>query len=89
MGLRDDLKKKALSLSGMAMERIFADESRAQRIARTVGAMQQGKKSLDQAQDELLRTLGFASRSDYKNLGRQLSALKRQVRDLTAKMERL
>lgn len=89
MGIRKKLKKKALNLSGKAMEKLFADEARAMKIARAVGAVQRGKKAVEKAQDDVLHVIGIANRSDYKELGKKATALKRRVRDLTKKIEKL
>jgi hypothetical protein len=89
MGLGEDVKKNLLALSGKALERLLADEKRATQIAKAVGAVQRGKKALDNTQDEVLNTLGFASKSDYKELGKRLSALKRKVKEVAARVEKL
>ncbi|MFN7132541.1 MAG: hypothetical protein ACK4N5_10700 [Myxococcales bacterium] len=89
MGITNDLKKQAFKLSGKAMEKLFADEKRAMQIAKAVGAVQKGKKVIESAQDDVLNALGFANRSDYKELGKRISALKRRARDLTTKVDKL
>lgn len=87
MGLRQDLKRRAMSLSQKAMERLFADEERAMRIAGAIGKVQRGKAAFDRGQDQLLRTFSFAARADFKEVGKQLSALKRRLRELEEKLE--
>ena len=89
MGIKDRLKKEAMSLSQKAMERLFADEQRAMKIAAAIGKVQRGKQALERSQDELLRQLNFAPRGELKALGRQLSSLKRRVRDLDQKLAAL
>ncbi|MFZ5468481.1 MAG: hypothetical protein ACOZIN_03495 [Myxococcota bacterium] len=89
MGLRNKLKKEAMSLSQKAMEKLFADERRAMKIAGAIGKMQQGKQAFDGAQEQVFRQLNIATKSDYKALGKQLSALRRRVRELEEKLERL
>ena len=73
----------------MAVERLFADEKRANRIANALGTVQRGKAAFDRTQDELMRALNFAPRSEFKKLGKQLSSLKRRVRELDEKVSRL
>ncbi len=87
MGLTDRLKKEALGLSQKAMERLFADEKRAARVATMIGKVQQGKAALDKGQVAVMHQLNFASKSDFKELGKQLSALRRRVRDLDEKLK--
>jgi len=87
MGLGDGLKKQALNLSQKAMDRLFADEKRAMKIASAVGKVQKGKQALDKGQEDLMRTLNLAPKSDFKALGKQLSALKRRLRELDEKLD--
>ena len=89
MGLRQDIKKKALGLSQKAMEKLFADERRAMRVAQAVGTVQRGKAAVNRGQDEVMRVLNLATRSDYKALGKQLSGLKRRLREVEQKLARL
>ena len=89
MSLTNELKKQAMALSQMAMEKLFADEKRAMRIASAIGSVQKGKQALDQKQDQLMHALSFATRSDYKAVGKQLSALKRRARELDEKLDAL
>lgn len=89
MGITSRLKKQAMGLSQKAMERLFADDKRATRIAEALGAVQRGKQSIDRTQRVVMNQLNFATKADFKDLGKQLSALKRRVRDLDAKIARL
>ena len=89
MGLTDELKKQALALSQKAMEKLFADEQRAQKIASAIGSVQRGKQALDRGQDQLMHAFSFATRSDYKAVGKQLSSLKRRMRELDEKLGEL
>ena len=87
MGLRRDLKKRALELSQKAMERLMSDEKRAMRVAEAIGTVQRGKQALDRTQEQVMHALNVASQSDFKALGKQLSSLKRRLRDLEEKLE--
>lgn len=87
MGLTSDLKKQALNLSLKAMDRLFADEKRAMRIAAAVGKVQKGKQALDKGQEDLMRALNLATRSDFKALGKQLASMKRRLRELDEKLD--
>lgn len=89
MGLGNRLKKEAMGLSQKAMEKLLADEKRAMKIAAVVGRVQRGKEALERGQEGLLRALSFAPRSDFKAVGKRLSALKRRVRELEDKLARL
>jgi hypothetical protein len=86
MGLRKDLKDRALSLSQKAMERLMADEKRAMKIAEAIGSVQRGKQNLDKTQDQVMHALNFAAKSDFKDLGKKLSGLKRRIRELDEKL---
>ncbi|MBZ4421241.1 hypothetical protein [Myxococcus sp. RHSTA-1-4] len=89
MGIRDDLKKQALDVSGKAMEKLMADEKRAMAIASAIGKVQRGKQALDRGQEELMKALNFAPRGEFKALGKQLSGLKRRLRELEEKLDAL
>ncbi len=89
MGLGDDLKKQAMSLSQRALERLMADENRAMRIASAIGKVQRGRAAWARGQDELMRVFGFASKTDFKAVGKKLSTLKRRIRELEEKLDQL
>ena len=89
MGLADKLKKEALDFSQRAIERLFADDKRASRIADAVGTVQRSRAAIDKGQDELMRALNLAPRSDFKALSKQLSGLKRRLRELSDKLDRI
>ncbi|QRK05970.1 hypothetical protein JQX13_38445 [Archangium violaceum] len=87
MSIRRNLKKQALGVSQKAMEKLMADEKRAMVVAQALGSMQRGKQALDRSQEELMRVLSFAPRSDFKAVGKKLSGLKRRLRELDEKLE--
>ncbi|WP_338866012.1 hypothetical protein [Myxococcus stipitatus] len=89
MGIRDDLKRQALEVSSKAMEKLMADEKRAMAIANAIGRVQRGKQALDRGQEELMKAFHFAPRSDFKAVGKQLSGLKRRLRELDEKLDDL
>jgi hypothetical protein len=67
----------------------MADEKRAMQIANAIGTVQRGKQALDKGQEELLRALNFAPKSDFKAVGKKLSTLKRRLRELDEKLDSL
>jgi hypothetical protein len=89
MGISNGIKKQAMAISQRALERIMADERRAARVAQAIGALQRGKRAFDRGQDEMLRVFSFAAKGDYRSIGKQLSALKRRLRDLDEKLDQL
>ncbi len=89
MGIREDLKKQALGVSQKAVEKLMADEKRAMTVAQALGSVQRGKQALDKGQEELMRVLNFAPKSDFKAVGKKLSALKRRLRELDEKLEEI
>jgi hypothetical protein len=89
MGFRSDLKKRAMGLSQKAMERLFADESRATKIAEAMGAVQRGKENFDKTQSVVMHQFNFATRGDFKELGKKLSALRRRLRAMGEKVAAL
>ena len=89
MGIRQDLKKQALEVSQKAVEKLMADEKRAMTVAQALGSVQRGKQALDRGQEELMRVLSFAPKSDFKAVGRKLSGLKRRLRELDEKLDEI
>jgi hypothetical protein len=89
MGLRQSLKRRALKLTEEALGRLMADERRAMRVAQVVGGVQRGKRRLDRSQERLLHALNFASKGDFKALGKKLSVLKRRARELDERVDGL
>ncbi|MCP3101711.1 hypothetical protein LZ198_22795 [Myxococcus sp. K15C18031901] len=89
MGIREDLKKQALGMSSKAVEKLMADEKRAMAIANAIGKVQRGKQALDRGQEELMKAFHFAPRSEFKAVGKQLSGLKRRLRELEEKLDAL
>jgi transcription initiation factor TFIIIB Brf1 subunit/transcription initiation factor TFIIB len=86
MGIREKLKEQAFDLSRRTMERLLADEKRAQAVAGALGTVQRGKRALDRSQDEMMRALQVASKTELKALGKALSALKRRARELDERL---
>lgn len=78
-----------MGLSQKALERLFADEKRSAQIATALGAVQRGKAAFDKTQRELMHQLNFASKSDFKELGKQLSSLRRRVQELESRLNRM
>lgn len=89
MGLGNRLRKGALRLSSKAVERFMSDDQRAQRVVQALGAVQRGKKLVDQGQNVVLHQLAFATRSDFKALGKQLGGVRRRAQALETKLGRL
>ena len=86
MTITGRLKKRALGLSQRAMERLFADEKRAMQIANAIGAVQRGKEAIDTTQASVMHQFSFATRQDFKDLGRAISSLRRKAQALSEKL---
>ena len=86
MGISNNLRKQAFDLSRRTMERFLADDKRAQTLAGAVGTVQRGKRALDRGQEEVMRALQLASKSEFKALGKALSGLKRRARELEERL---
>ena len=86
MGMRKKLKEQAFDFSRRTMERFLEDEKRAQAVASALGTVQRGKRAFDRGQEEVMRALQFASKGDFKTLGKALSGLKRRARELDERL---
>ena len=83
----DDMRKRALGALTKAVERVLADEQRAAKVAKAVGTVQKGRDILEQAQENVMRAVGIATRRDYKDVSKRISALKRRVRHLAERLD--
>lgn len=86
MGIGKKLKDQAMGIGQKAVERLFADEKRAQKVVEVMGKAQQAKKTIDSTQRVVMHQLNFATRQDFKDLGKQLSGLKKRLRALDEKL---
>jgi hypothetical protein len=86
MGIRKTLQEQAFNFSRRTMERLLADDKRAQAVAGALGTVQRGKRALDRGQEEVMRALQLASKTEFKALGRALSGLKRRARELDERL---
>lgn len=86
MGIASKLKQRAMGFGQKAVERLFSDEKRAQRVVDALGRAQQAKKSIDSTQRVVMHQLNFATKQDFRDLGRQLSGLKKRLRSLDDKL---
>lgn len=89
MSITSRLKERVMGVGQKAMERLFADEKRAQKVVEVIGKAQQAKKSVDSAQRVVMHQFNFATRQDFKDLGKQLSGLKKRLRSLDEKIAAL
>jgi hypothetical protein len=83
------LKSKAAKLGNRAAERLMKNEKAMAAVFKAVTQVQAGKKSLDKLGDSFLHALGFASRGDYKALGKRIGGLKKKLRETSSKLEAL
>lgn len=77
-----------MGLSAKAMEHLFADEKRAAQIAQAIGTVQRGKAVVDKTQTVVMHQLNFATKADFKDLGRSLSSLKKRIKALDEKLSK-
>ena len=89
VSLTSRIKKQAFGLSQRALERVFADEGRAQRLAQAMGTVQRGKRAVDATQTAVMHQLNFATKGDFKALGKALSGVKKRVRSLDEKLSKV
>ncbi len=89
MGITERVKKRAMGLSQQALEKLLADERRAQKFAEALGALQRGKEKFDSTQRNLMHQFNFATKSDVKELGRHLSSLKKRLKSLQEKLSKM
>lgn len=86
MSFGSNLKQQAFGLGQKAMEKLLADEQRAAKLVSAFGKVQRGKAAFDKGQQQLMHQLNFAAKADFKALGKQLSGVKRRLRELNEKL---
>lgn len=87
VSIRRKVKKQVLEAGNRAVGAFMADEGRAMAVAGAVGRVQKGKQTLEEGQEEVLRAMQFATRSEYAQIGKQLAGLKRRLRALEKKLD--
>ncbi len=88
-GIKSRAAKLGNKAVGRLTKRLTENEKAMTAILQTVMKAQAGKKSLDKIGDDLLRALGFAARGDYKALGKRIGALKKKLRETSARLDAL
>lgn len=89
MSVMDSIKTRGAALAGRAMAKLFEDEKRAEQIGELVGAIQRGKRTLDEAQEAALRSFGVASSGELKAASKRLARLRKSARQLDEKLSAL
>jgi len=84
----ETLTTRAMTMLSQAVERALADERRAAKVAKAVGAVQRSRENLDKAQESLMKAVGMPSKSDYKDVSKRIAALKRRVRQVAERLEK-
>lgn len=87
MNVVQELKSRGTRLAGNALNWVFADERRAQKVGELLTLVQKGRAAVDAAQENALRTVGVASSGSVKDAGRRLAALRRSARKLDEKLD--
>ncbi len=85
----EKMKQRAFQVLGRLAERALADERRAAAFAKAIGHLQRARDEAAKLQEGALRSLGLASKSDYRDLNRELSSLRRRVRRLAESLDEL
>ncbi len=85
----DELKSRTVGMLGKAVERVLADEKRAAKVAKAVGAVQRGRQALVKAQESFSKAVGFPSKRDYKDVSKRISALRRRIKHVAEKVEKI
>ena len=87
--LLKNLAERAAKTGSQAVGNLLGDPKRAAQVAQVVGALESGKEALEGAQAQVLHAMGFAHRSDYVAIDKQLSQVRRQARRLLVKLQKL
>jgi hypothetical protein len=86
MDVVKSLRVKGMALAGQAMEKVFADQRRAEQIGELLGMLQKSRKRLDDAQEAAMKGLGLASSGDLKAASKRLAGLRKSARQLDEKL---
>ncbi len=83
-GMLFDHGTRALS---RAAELVMHDPRGQELVARAVGVAQRGKQRLDRVEQQVLHAVGLAARPDYEEVAKRMARLKRQLRELSKRLE--
>lgn len=74
-----ELKTRVRAVAMARLEKLLADKSNAERVAKAIGLFQSGRRRFEGAQDRVLKTFGVATRGDLESVRRAVSSLGRRV----------
>jgi hypothetical protein len=89
MSVVKSLRSKGMAIAGQAMEKLFADQRRAEQIGELLGMIQKSRKAIDDAQEAALKGLGIVSSGDLKAANKRLAGLRKSARQLDEKLGKL
>ena len=85
--MTDRIRDEGLKLGMKAVSKIMESPERAQKLMTAVQKVQSGKETLDQTTARLRNVVDLPSREDFKELGKRLGKLRREVRKLHSQLE--
>jgi hypothetical protein len=83
------IRDEGLKLGMKAVSKLMEDPDRAQKVMTAVQKVQQGKQTLDEATARLRNMADLPSREDFKEMGKRIGKLRRDVRKLQSSLESL
>lgn len=83
------LKDEGIKLGMKAVSKIMEDPDRAEKLMTAVQKVQAGRQSLDEATARLRNMAELPSREDFKEMGKRVGKLRREVRKLQSRLESL
>ncbi|MEW5853222.1 MAG: hypothetical protein AB2A00_30860 [Myxococcota bacterium] len=86
-GVKDRIRDEGLKLGMKAVSKLMEDPDRAQMVMGAVQKVQQGKESLDDVTGRLRNLADLPSRDDFKELGKLVGKLRREVRKLKSQLD--
>lgn len=81
------IREEGLKLGMKAVSRLLEDPSRAQKVMTAVQKVQEGRQTLDETAGKVRHAVDLPSKEDFKDMGKRLGKLKREVRSLHSRVE--
>ncbi len=88
-GVKERIREEGLKLGMKAVGALMEDPDRAQKVMTAVQKVQEGRQTLDETTARLRNLADLPSREDFKDMGKRVGKLKRDVRKLQGTLEAL
>lgn len=84
---RWSIRDRVREVGSRAIGGLLDDDRRADRIGKAVRTLQVGRRAFEERAEQMIRTLGFASREDLERVTRKVGRLRKRMGKLLTRLE--